>query len=143
MRIADVMKTRVETVDRGAPAGDAWERMRARRIRHLVVTERDRVVGVVSERDLGGRSGEAVRKDRAVADLMSPSPVTAAPDDTVRRAANLMRGSSVGCLPVLDRGSLVGILTVSDVLDLVGRGAERPVARSKRYTLKHRGPRRR
>lgn len=142
MRIADVMTKRVETIGGAAPAEGAWERMRARRIRHLVVTDGSTVVGIVSERDLGGRNGEDVRKGRTVAQLMTASPVVAAPGETVRRAANLMRGSSVGCLPVVDGDALVGILTVSDVLDLVGRGTERPVERSKRYTLKNRGPRR-
>ena len=38
---------------------------------------------------------------------------------------------------------LIGIVTTTDLLDLIGRGVERPVAHAKRWTLKHRGPRRR
>ncbi len=38
---------------------------------------------------------------------------------------------------------VVGIVTTTDLLDLVGRGAERPVATSERWVLKDRGPRKR
>jgi hypothetical protein len=36
--------------------------MQRQRIRHLLMTENGRLVGVLSERDLGGRSGVATRK---------------------------------------------------------------------------------
>lgn len=143
MRIGEVMTRNVETVEPSATADEAWQRMRERRIRHLVVMRKGAVLGVVSERDLGGRSGVTVRRGRSVQDLMSAAAVTAEPDATVREAANLMRGRSVGCLPVIEKNRLVGILTVSDVLELVGRGVERTVERSKRYTLRQRAPRQR
>src|SRR5688500_13396030 len=65
------MKTRVVTIGPQEAASLAWSRMRERRIRHLVVTEHTRVIGVVSERDLGGRTGAAIRRQRLVRDLMS------------------------------------------------------------------------
>lgn len=142
MRISDVMTKVVETVGPAESAEMAWERMRSRKFRHLVVMDRRSVVGVISERDLGGRAGESVREGKSVADLMTRGVFTAAPDDTIKAAANKLRGHSLGCLPVLDDGELVGLLTVSDVLELVGRGSERPVERGKRYTLKNRGPKR-
>lgn len=140
MRVGEVMTKNVETVAPTLGADDAWRRMRDRRIHHLVVMSGGEVLGVVSERDLGGRAGAAVRRGSKVEGLMSRGAVTAAPDDTVRQAANRMRGRSLGCLPVLDGRKLVGILTVSDVLELVGRGVERPVERGVRRTLARRGP---
>jgi len=62
---------------------------------------------------------------------------------TLRQAANLLRGRTIGCLPVVEGGELVGILTTTDLLELIGRGAEKPVAKGKRWVLKGRGPRRR
>ena len=72
---------------------------------------------------------------------MTDNLATAAPDTTIRHAANLLRGRSIGCLPVLDEGEAVGIVTITDLLDLIGRGAERPVERSTRWTLRARGRR--
>jgi acetoin utilization protein AcuB len=136
MRVREFMTRNVETVEERVPASEAAERMRASRIRHLVVVRGREVRGVLSDRDVAGAA------DGPVGGLMIEDPVTAAPDDTLRRAANLLRGNRVGCLPVVDGGRVVGIVTTTDILDLVGRGAERPVAESLRRDLTKRGPRR-
>lgn len=112
------------------------------RIHHLVVMNGRAVAGIISDRDLGGARGTRLREGRLVGDLMTANVVTAARTTTVREAANLMRGRSIGCLPVLDKGSLRGIITVTDLLSLIGRGAERPVARAQRAVMRGRGQRR-
>jgi len=134
------MTRRVETVSGGESAVAALTRMRQKRIHHLAVTRGRRVVGVVSERDL--KSLDSVRRDFRVEDVMVSPAITATPQMTIRQAANLLRGRSLGCLPVMKDGRLVGILTTTDLLELIGRGAERPVAKGKRWVLKGRGPRR-
>lgn len=142
MRVQDIMTTRVKTIPPAATAGDAWELMREHDIHHLVVTRGAEVVGLLSNRDAGGRLGAAVRSGRTVADLMTAPVIQVEPTTTIRRAANLMRGRSVGCLVVTDRARIVGIVTVADLLELIGRGVERPIAESRRRTLSHRAPHR-
>jgi CBS domain-containing protein len=73
---------------------------------------------------------------------MTKPVVTVGPTTTVRRAANLMRGRSLGCVVVTDRGRVVGIVTAADLLELLGRGSDRPVASARRWTLTHRVPHR-
>jgi CBS domain-containing protein len=136
------MTRAVQTVAPGAAAEEAWELMRRKRIHHLAVIDGAGLVGVLSDRDAGGRQGMSVRRNRTVGELMTPAVVTVPPSTTVRRAANLMRGRSIGCLVVTDAARVVGIITVADLLMPLGRGADRGVQRSKRWTLKHRGPRR-
>jgi acetoin utilization protein AcuB len=140
MRIGEVMTNRVETVPAGESVENALRVMRAKRIRHLVVQLGGGAVGVVSIRDLDSFVSD--RSIRTVADVMTAPAVTGSPHMTVREAANLLRGRTIGCLPVLDRGKLVGILTTTDLLDLIGRGSERPVSKGKRWVMKGRGPRR-
>jgi CBS domain-containing protein len=135
MRLSEIMAAMVETVPPDLPADIAWELLRRRRIHHLVVTAGHQVVGVISERDLGGRSGASIRQGRTVADLMTTGAVTATPTTTVKQAANLLRGRSIGCLPVVRGARLIGIITVSDLLELIGRGAARPVVRRPRPVL--------
>ncbi len=135
MRVSDVMSTRVDTVPPDTHVDDARELMRLRRTHHLVVLDRGALAGVVSLQDLGGRHGPP---EGTVADCMARHVVTVTPSATLRRAANLMRGQTVGSVIVLDRGRVVGIVTVSDILDLMGRGADRGVVKVKRWTLKHR-----
>jgi CBS domain-containing protein len=70
---------------------------------------------------------------------MTEKLVAATPEMTVREAANLMRGHAVNCLPVFNgRDRLRGIVTVVDLLELIGRGMERP-AKAERAVLKDRG----
>ena len=141
MRVAELMSTRVRTVAPQSSAADAWDLMRGDRIRHLVVVADSRVVGIVSDRDVGGRNGATVRTNATVGDLMSAGVVTVSPNDPLRKVANLMRGRSIGCVPVLSGTRLVGIVTTSDLLTLLGRGLDRP-SRAERHGLNHRAPHR-
>ena len=142
MRIGDIMTTKVETIAPTEPAATARYRMREQNIRHLVVVDGKHVVGVISDRDLGGPLvDEAKLAQMTVAEIIDKHPITTTPHATIRDAANLLRGNVIGCAPVIDGDRLVGIVTTTDLLDLVGRGAERPVDQAKRWTLKHRGPR--
>ena len=141
MRVQDVMTTAVQTISPAASAEEAANLMRTRRIHHLVVSEGPRVVGILSDRDVGGRNGAPVRKNRIVSDLMTTRVVTVSPTRTVRQAANVMRGRSIGCLVVVGRDRTLGIVTVADLLELLGRGVERPVTGARRL-LNHRAPHR-
>ena len=136
------MTPNVATIDPGKSADEALETMRRRDIRHLVVSEQGNVVGVLSQRDLGGRHGASVRRGRTVRDLMAGNPITMRPTATVRQAANRLRGRNVGCVPVVDEGKLEGIVTVSDLLELLGRGSARPIRQATRPSIRNRGPHR-
>lgn len=142
MRVQDVMTPAVQTVSPLTAAEDAWNLMRLKRVHHLVVMEGSRVAGVLSDRDAGGRRGAPVRKDRTVADLMTDRVVTVTPTTPVRKAANLMRGRSIGCLVVTSGARVAGIVTTADLLELLGRGIDHPTAATTRWTLKHRAPHR-
>jgi acetoin utilization protein AcuB len=140
MRVEDVMTRGIQTVSPETSAEDAWNLMRTRRIHHLVVIDGPRVVGILSDRDAGGPRGASLRKNRVVGDLMTDRVVTVPPATTIRRAANVMRGRSIGCVVVADRTRPMGIVTVADLLDLLGRGIERTVSSTTRRTLQHRVP---
>ena len=138
-RLQDIMVTQVDTVHIDDSAEATWEKMQLRGFRHLVVVDGRKIVGVVSERDLGGPHGVSLRKNRSVSEFCSSPVVYGAPQMTLRKAANLMRGNTIGCLPVIDdHKRVVGIVTIADLLNLLGRGIEKPTAKSRRWTLRHR-----
>jgi CBS-domain-containing membrane protein/ribosome-associated translation inhibitor RaiA len=126
MRISDLMSAKVITMKPNEHAESAWSKMQQHHIRHLVVVEKQQIVGVLSDRNLGGQKGRDMRRGRVVGDLMTSQVVTASPEMQIRQAANLMRGRSIGCLPVMNEGELVGIVTTTDVLTELGRGRVRP-----------------
>lgn len=132
MRIGEIMNTAVIATKPNVSAERAWSEMRLRSVRHLVVMDGKHVAGILSERDLGGRNGSVIRKGKSVADLMTRNVVTVDSHTTIRQAANLMRGRTVGCLPVVEDGRVVGIVTITDILDQLGRGSTRPLVRAER-----------
>jgi acetoin utilization protein AcuB len=142
MRLQDIMTTKVYSAGPNDPVESAWTQMRLHNAHHLVVIENGRVVGIVSDRDLGSSRGELLREGQLVGDVMSTRPLTAEPTMTLRRAANLLRGHSVGCLPIIDRTRLVGIVTTADLLDALGHAHERPVEKGTRWVMRGRGQRR-
>ena len=134
LRLSDIMAAQVETVEPSESAEKAWHLMCQHGIHHLVVTRDGTVLGILSARDLAGHHGETFRAGRKVVELMIQDVTTAKPHTTVRQAAFLMRGRSIGCLPVVANKKLVGILTTSDLLELIAHGVERSIRRI------HRGP---
>jgi CBS domain-containing membrane protein len=144
MRVQDVMTPHVRTIAADQSAEAAYTTMKALNVHHLVVRDEGAaLVGVVSSHDLGAPSQEEFRRNRRVADVMSPHVVTADPEMPVRQAANLMRGRSINCLPVVQPGRtprLVGIVTTADLLEVLGHGVDRPTHPT-RKVLKSRAPR--
>jgi acetoin utilization protein AcuB len=114
-RVRDLMTCTVRTVPPDLDTAAARHLMRMARIHHLVVVKDDRIVGVLSQRDLGGTRDEALPVGR-VDGVMRSNVVAIAPEVTLRAAATMLRGYDIGCLPVVDGKQLVGILTTSDLL---------------------------
>jgi CBS domain-containing protein len=117
MRLREIMTSPVLTLGRSEPASDALAKMKDAGVRHGVVLSGSDVVGVVSERDLGGPRGGVLRKGASVADLMQPDPLLESPETTVTAAASLLRSRHIGCLPLMEGGRLVGIVTRGDLLE--------------------------
>ncbi len=144
MRVQDVMTPDVRTIGAAETAETAYASMKALGVHHLVVHDEDAaLVGIVSSHDLGAPAQDDFRRTRRVSDVMTAHVVTADPAMPIRHAANLMRGRSIGCLPVVRQGRrprLVGIVTTSDLLEVLGRGIDRP-SRPDRQILKARAPR--
>ena len=134
MLIQDVMQAPVITVEPETSLAVAYRTMQEHSIRHLPVLKDERLVGIVTDRDLRflTRRLEATLSTNApVADVMTEHPITAGPLEPIEEAARLMRARKIGALPVLDGNRLVGIVTVSDLLDAIVRltGVGKPSGR--------------
>ena len=88
------------------------------------VDGRDRLVGVVTDRDVSmaaHRSGQSL-KELPIEQVMSRNVRTCGPADPVDAAAKAMREARVRRLPVVDgAGSILGVLSLSDLAREVGR----------------------
>ena len=140
MRVFEAMSEQVRTVPPTMGAGDAYQLMRTSGVHHLVVTSDAKIVGVLSDRDISARRRSPSKPAGVtVEDLMSSPVATIDREQTVRKAANVMEGRTIGCLPVTAEGRLVGIITTSDLLRLLGRGTDRP-SPNPRPVLSHKVP---
>jgi acetoin utilization protein AcuB len=135
MRVQDVMSKDVISVTPADTVAEARERLQLAGINHLVVMEARQVVGVVAVKDLPAANEEPL------AQVMSRNVATIEPEATLRRAAGVMRGRNIGCLPVVDHGRLVGIVTTSDLLTALAKGEVHAASPRTRATLRKRGPR--
>lgn len=83
----------------------------------LVVLDADRIVGIVSERDVLRACAELKQPlDAAVRDRMSTDLVTASPDDDVEHVMGLLTNHRIRHLPVMDAEQLVGVVSIGDIV---------------------------
>ena len=116
-RIADVMSLRVVFVRPDEPVQVAIARMLEENVGSVAVCDGSRLVGMFTERDvlrLAGQDGGFA--DARVADVMTRRLVTAAPDDDVLAAAQMMGERRIRHLPVVQDGNLLGLIGIRDVL---------------------------
>lgn len=137
MRVRDMMNERVQMISPATPAEEAWNLMRTKRLHHLVVAKGSRILGILSDRDAGVRQGAQKTPDRVVADLMTVPVLAVTPTTTVRKAAQLMRGRTIGCLVVTDEGRVAGVITMCDLLERMGRAFDGQATVSKPATADH------
>ncbi|MCI0462241.1 MAG: CBS domain-containing protein [Gemmataceae bacterium] len=118
MRVNEVMTRGVECIRPDATLQEAAERMKALDIGPLPVCDDDRLVGMLTDRDLVLRAVAEGRDPRTtrVRDTMTPDIVYCFEDQDVREAARLMKEKQIRRLVVLNRDKrLVGILSLGDL----------------------------
>ena len=142
MLVEDVMQAAVITITPKTSLPEAPRLVRHRGIRHLPVVEDDRLVGIVSDRDLKqamASSATALESHElrylldalTVDEIMTRAVVTVGRMFPIEDAARLMVTEKISALPVTERGKLIGIVTETDVLELFvkGMGAGQPSSR--------------
>jgi acetoin utilization protein AcuB len=107
---------------------DAIELMTDHRIRHVPVIDGDRLVGIISDRDV--RNALPRRSEvhgavspichaslvRRASEVMTKHPLTIPKDFSIHEAAEIMCREKIGALPVMDDGHVIGIISSEDLL---------------------------
>jgi acetoin utilization protein AcuB len=131
MLVSDIMSRKVITVDPDTPMLEARKRMAEARIRHLVVMENVRVVGIITDRDIRLNLPSPATSlsvweinfllaKLTVREVMSQSVTVIGSDRPAAEAARIMVDYKIGALPVVDDSGLAGIVTESDFVRAVG-----------------------
>jgi len=123
--VSEVMATDLITCSPNDEIDNVWRLMREKSIHGLPVTEKGRLVGIITEKDLL-ESGAAFptfesRKGRfkspaKISSIMKTSLVTLKKNATLKDAARIMVEKDFGRLPVVDdKGALIGIVDREDI----------------------------
>ena len=117
--VQEAMTSRPTTVSPDTAAREAAQIMKSEDTGIVPIVEGDRLVGVITDRDLTLRIvAENAGADTRVGELASKDLVTVDPQQSLEEAARLMAEHQVRRLPVVEEdGRLVGILAQKDLAD--------------------------
>lgn len=127
MLVKNWMSTKVVTIDAKGSMQEAINLMKKNDIRLLPVLSKERLVGVITDRDLKRASAsDATTLDVhellylvskiLVRDIMTRDPVTVTPDLTVEETAELLLEKKISGVPVVDAaGRIAGVITQTDL----------------------------
>ncbi len=135
LKVKEIMCTDLVTLDENEDLDLAENVMTFARIRHLPVVRGERLVGLVTHRDLlraqisslaGINPSDSTKFKSSIKarDIMSLDVTTIDPETTVLEAAKILKKHKFGCLPVVEEKKLVGIITEADFIDLVIRALD-------------------
>jgi len=123
--VRDAMTEDLRSIAASASAVDAAQRMREGDVGSLPVVENERLVGMITDRDITTRvvAESADPRTTSVEDIYSRDVVTVEPDTSLDEALRLMARHQVRRVPVVENGKLVGIVAQADIA-LKGSGGE-------------------
>jgi len=116
MKVSEIMSKTLTIVEPEVTLGEAATLMGERHVGSVVVCEDDRLVGILTERDIvRALSREHDAPGRPVVEWMTKDPTTTGPETDVKEALRTMVDAGFRHLPVLDEGRVVGMVSIRDV----------------------------
>jgi len=128
MKIKDIMSNQVVCIDMDETLTGIHGMFNKAHFHHLLVTEDNKLYGVISDRDLlkaispyAGTPSElprdAATMNKRAHQIMTRKPVTIIADSTISSAINLLLEHDISCLPVVDKDNKIeGIVTWKDLI---------------------------
>jgi CBS domain-containing protein len=116
MLVKDVMTKDVITIDSNQTILDAYKLYRDNKVGSLVVTDSDKCIGIVTERDLIEKAIDKDLTKTLVKDIMTSNIRTISPSDNLDTASEIMEKFNIKKLPVLYENSISGIITINDIV---------------------------
>lgn len=117
--VKEYMRKDISTISTEASATEASKTMSTNKVGYVIVLEKGRPVGIVTERDLvlkvmsEGKNPSEVK----VVDCMSSPLITIDPDKSIEAAVEIMKKHGFRRLPVVKETIIYGVFTVKDLVD--------------------------
>jgi CBS domain-containing protein len=115
--VRDAMTGSPHSIGASASVVEAARMMREQHIGSLPITDDEKLVGMITDRDITTRvvAEAADPKTTSVADVYSRDLISVEPDNDLEQALQLMARHQVRRLPVVENGKLVGIVAQADI----------------------------
>jgi len=131
MLVKNWMSKKVITIDEKDSMQDAINLIKQHKINMLPVMKKEKLVGIVTDRDLKKASAsDATTLDVhellyliskiKIKDIMSKKPVTIPPDFTIEETASILLDNNISGAPVVDYDNqLIGVITQADIFKVI------------------------
>jgi CBS domain-containing protein len=134
-RILNIKGSDVLTVAPDVSLHEAISMLTKHQIGALVVTDKGKVIGVLSERDIVRllANKDANRFDNPVSSAMTTEVKICKPEDTIQQLMHVMTMGRFRHMPVVEDGKLAGVISIGDVVKLRLEEMERESEHLKNY----------
>ncbi len=112
MKVSKIMKKAIAS-ESNITIREAIKIMSKENIGSLIVLDKNKLVGIITERDILKNTDKLGSK---ISSIMSKDLVTISVNDSIDAAALLMSKHKVKRLPVVEKGELLGIITATDLV---------------------------
>ncbi|WP_404783604.1 chloride channel protein [Altericista sp. CCNU0014] len=113
---ADIMQRRVETLSSDLSLQQAMKAFARSHHRGFPAIENGRLVGIITQTDLTQALSRSLPDTTPIREVMTPQPVTVAPEDTLSTVLYTLNRFEVSRLPVVEGRKLLGIITRADII---------------------------
>ncbi len=128
--VNDVMSKNMLTVDKSISLQEAAQKMSELNIGCVIVTDKNKPVGIVTERDFVTRvASEGRPLFTEIFEVMSSPLITISPEETIWEASEMMKEKSIHKLPVKENGQIIGIITTTDIVKISSVGSDSEMRR--------------
>ena len=127
MKISQIMTQAAVTDSADDTLTEACDKMRHAQTSSLLVMDGDRLIGIVTERDvvkLVAHGGDP--KDTRLKDIMTTDIVTIGPMTTLKEAAEIMAGKWIRHLPIVEGRKVVGMISQRDLTGVLAKALHEP-----------------
>lgn len=117
LKAQEIMTTEVVSVDKKTPIRDAAMKMAESDVGSVVVNDKDKLVGIITDRDITIR-GVAENTDLnkvTCEDVMSTNVITATSNTDMEEVIDLMSENQIKRVPIVDNNSVVGMISLRDI----------------------------
>ncbi|TMK21614.1 MAG: CBS domain-containing protein [Actinobacteria bacterium] len=127
MKISEIMTQAAVTDSAEDTLTEACERMRHAQTSSVLIMDDDRLVGIITERDIVKTVAQGLDpKETRVKDIMTTDIITIGPMTTLKEAANIMATKWIRHLPIVEGSKVVGMISQRDLTGVLAEALHEP-----------------